>query len=189
MISVNALRQGVVFKDGGRFYQVLTFRRHKMARGKGVIKVEVRDLESGSVRELTFKSGATVEEVEAHCFALEFVYHDERRHQVVLSNPETKERFRVEDSRFLNEEAINYLSGGTQVTVTEVGGEILSVEIPSVVRLRVKTAPPGEKGDTAGSASKVVELETGLKVSVPLFVQSGDLIEINTKSGKYKGRV
>ena len=89
----------------------------------------------------------------------------------------------------MNHEDLRCLRDGTRVMVTEVEGEIVSVEIPPTVELKVTMAPPGDKGDTAGNASKKVELETGRKVDVPLFVEKGDVVELNTRTGEYRGRV
>lgn len=187
-ISVNELRQGVVFLQDGKYYEVESFGRHKMARGKGVVKVGAYDLETGNLRELTFKSGESVKEVEAQKYNLEFVYYDERKNQIILHQPETGQRLKPE-AGIINPDKIKYLSEGAKVVVTEVQGKIVDIQIPPTVELKVTMAPPGDKGDTAGSATKEVTLETGLKIKTPLFIKKGDLIKVNTESGEYRGRV
>ncbi len=193
-ISVNDLRQGVVFREHGKLYEVLEFSRHKKARGRGIVNVRVRDLETGNVRELTFKSSNSVEELIARKHNLRFVYYDKREDLVVVQGDVqaglgAKSHRQKIASSIVGQDSLKYLSEGTELVVTEVDDRIVTMELPPTVNLSVTSAPPADKGDTATGGSKPVEVETGAKINVPLFIRAGDVVRVNTRNGQYVGRL
>lgn len=193
MISVNDLRQGVLFNHEEKVYQVLEFERHKQARSKGVVNVRVRDVESGGVRELTFNSAAVVEEADAVTVQLEFIFFDARKNKVVFSDPGSKRRIELDQSS-LSEGQLGYLVAGVKVSALLssddiANAKIYSITLPNVVDLKVVDAPPAERGNTASGGGKPVKLETGLTVTTPFFIENGDVIRVNTVSGTYIERV
>lgn len=187
-IAAQSLRNGTLFSDSGKIYCVINFHHHKMGRGKAVIRVKVKDIESGGVRELTFNNNSTVEEVDIVKKNMEFVYRDERKGVLVFSDPESKSRLTLETSSA--EGMIEYLvSGVTVQAMVNEQGEIITFELPNVVNLEVEETGPSDKGDTAGAARKPATMTTGLVVQVPMFISVGDVVKVNTQSGEYKERV
>ncbi|NTV30878.1 hypothetical protein HGA91_02770 [candidate division WWE3 bacterium] len=193
MLSVNDLRQGVLFKHEEKVYQVLEFQRHKQARSKGVVNVKVKDVEFGGVREITFNSAAVVEEADAASVSLDFIFNDTRKGKVVFSEPSSKKRLEI-DSSTLGEEQLGYLVSGVKVSALLssddiANAKIYSISLPNVVDLKVVDAPPAERGNTASGGGKPVKLETGITITTPFFIENGDVIRVNTVSGTYIERV
>lgn len=188
-IAAQDLRSGTLFQESGRTYQVLEYHHHKMGRGKAVIKVKVRDVETGNVREITFNNNSSVSEVDAQRQNVEFVYMNERKGEVTFSDPNTKERIIVSLEK-IGEGTVRYLTEGTTIqALIRANGEILTIELPMTVDLKVVETGPSDKGDTQGSARKPAKLESGLTVQVPMFIKIGDVVRVNTQSGEYKERV
>lgn len=189
-IPVNDLEKGSIFRDQGHLYLVLGYEHKNIARGKADIKVKVRDLETGTHQEVGFKSGQSVEEIPCHRENMDFVYFDERREQLVLSQPETQERFKL-PADIIPEEKRQYLSEGSslQVLIREDTGKIIDAEIPITVELKVKMTPPSDKGDTVSGGKKRATLNTGAVVQVPMFIEIGDTIKVNTEREEYMERV
>lgn len=190
MIDVNDLRQNVIFTYEGSLYQVLEFRRHKMARQKGMVNVKVRNIETSNVQEFSFRSGDSVEEADVLRTQLEFIYYDDRKSQIVLSDPETKKRLTV-DADIMTEDQIGYLREGVAffALMAESGDTVYSIELPNTVDLTVTQAPPAEKGNTASGGTKPVTVETGKVINTPFFIKNGDVIKVNTQTGEYVERV
>ncbi|MCA9391702.1 hypothetical protein KC614_00670 [candidate division WWE3 bacterium] len=193
MIAVNDLRQGTLFNMDGNIYQVIDFKRHKMARAKAVVNVKVRDIQTSGIRELTFKSSDSVAEADVKTSTLEFVYADERKGKIVLSEPQTKRRYEVGlDS--IGENDRLYLKSGTEIVaytgINDAGElQIYTVSLPNTVDLEVTQAPPNDKGDTASGGTKPVVCETGVVVNTPFFIKDGDVVRVNTQTGSYVERV
>ncbi len=190
---VNDLRQGAIFEQDGELYQVADFRRHKMARAKAVVNIKARNIKTNSVREFTFKSTASVGDADVVTQSLSFIYYDNRKGELVLSDPETKKRLTV-SANVLSENEIAFLSEGALIIALTNGRsgnelEIYSVSLPKTVDLKVVQAPPAEKGNTSSGGTKSVETESGLMVNTPFFIKNGDVIRVNTQSGEYIERV
>ena len=193
MISVNDLRQGVLFNYEGRVYQVLEFQRHKQARAKGVVNVKGRDVETAGVREITFNSAASVEEADAVSKQLDFVFFDARKNKLIFSEPESKKRLEL-DQGSLDAKQVGFLVSGIKITALMSSDDlssakIYSITIPTTVELEVVEAPPSDKGDTASGGTKPVKVSTGITVNTPFFIKVGDKIKVNTQSGEYLERV
>jgi elongation factor P len=189
-LSVQNLRSGTIFREDGRTYAVVSYHHHKMGRGKAIIRVKVRDIENGGTRELTFNNNSTVDEVDIRRKNLEFVYSDHRKQEVIFSEPESKKRITLSKD-IVGDEQTAYLTSGTRVQamIDEASGDIMAIELPMTVNLKVEETGPSEKGDTAGAARKPAKLETGLIIQVPMFIKNGDMLKVNTQSGEYKERV
>ena len=190
MIPITNLRAGAIFENEDKLYRVVKYEHQKIGRGKATIKIFCRDIKSGQTREFNFSSGSKVEEVEVFKKTMEFVYFDERQGNVVLSDPETKKRIEI-DLDIVGEENLKYLKQGQGVlalTLVE-SDEIVGVEIPITVELKVTETTAVEKGDTAGSARKPATLESGAVISVPMFIKVGDIVKVNTETEEYVERV
>lgn len=190
MLSVNDLHKGILFEFEDEIYQVLEYQHIKLARGKATIKVKVRNLKTGASRELSFSSGNTVEEVGIVKKNFKFVYLDQRRHKVILAGLDSGKRVEV-GQEVVGEKNLGYLREGelVQAISLEDSGEIINLEIPITVELKVTQTGPSEKGDSAGAVTKPATLETGLVIQVPMFIKNGDVIKVNTQRREYVERV
>ncbi len=185
MIDVNELRSGVTFELDGNLYKVLEYSHHKPGRGKATIRTKIRDLRSGAVMEKSFQSSDRVQDIRLDHRMVQFLYQDGDLYYFM--DTETYEQPAVTVT--LLDDAVNYLTEGLEVKLTFYQGETLDIEMPTTVDLLVEEAEVAVKGDTATGANKIVTTQTGLKVQVPLFVESGDTIRVDTRSGNYVTRV
>lgn len=185
MIDVNELRKGVTFELDQHLYQVLEYSHNKPGRGNASIRTRVRDLRSGVVLEKTFQSGDRVQDIRLDHHQVQFLYADENFFHFMDS--ETFEQSQI--PRTLIGDSSGFVKEGLEVKLTTYNGEPINVDLPASVDLRVTEAEVAVKGDTATGATKLVTTETGLKVSVPLFVNAGDIIRVDTRTGNYLTRV
>lgn len=185
MIDVNDLRKGVTFELDGSLFKVLEYSHHKPGRGNATIRTKIRDLRTGTVIEKTFTSGDRVRDVRLEYHQVQYLYNDgDLFHFMDL---ETYEQPVL--NRSMLGEAVDYLTDSLEVKLTYYGTEPLDVELPTAVDMQVVEAEMAVKGDTATGATKTVVTETGLKVQVPLFVDTGNKIRVDTRSGAYLTRV
>jgi elongation factor P len=182
--DVNELRNGVTFELDGNIYRVIEYSHHKPGRGKATIKTKVRDLRSGATLEKSFTSGDKVQDIRLDYRTAQFLYQEGDFYHFM--DTETYEQ-PVLSAAVLGD-ATQYMIDGLEVKLTFYGQESLDVELPTTVDLKVTEAEMAVKGDTATGANKLVTTETGLKVQVPLFVEQGDTIRVDTRSGVYVTR-
>jgi elongation factor P len=184
MIDVNQLRRGTSFTHDGNLYKVTEYQHNKPGRGKATIRVNVRDLRSGANLELTFSSGDRVEDVRLEKRQVQYLYDDGAFY--VFMDTSTYEQSQVphnvmgSDARFLKE--------NLEMELLFHDNEILDYNLPPNVDLEVVDTELAVAGDTATGATKEVITETGLKVRTPLFVQVGDRVRVDTRSGGYVTR-
>jgi len=181
VIDVNELRNGVTFELDSRLYKVLEYSHHKPGRGKATIRVRIRDLESGSILDKSFNSGDRVQDIRLDYRVAQFLY----REGDIFHFMDVESYEQPELTEEVLGDAVNYITEGQQVKLTFHEGKPLDIELPTSVDLRITEAEMAVKGDTATGANKMVTTETGLKVQVPLFVESGDVIRVDTRSGTY----
>jgi elongation factor P len=185
MIDVNELRKGVTFELDGELYKVLDYQHHKPGRGKAIIRTTIRNLRTGAIVEKRFISGDRVQDIRLDHQAVQYLYNDGDLYYFM----DTKTYEQPSLSAEILGEAVNYLTDGLILELSTYEGEPIDIELPVTVELEVVEAPPGFAGDTATGATKEITLETGLKVQVPLFVEKGDHIRIDTRTGEYLTRV
>lgn len=185
MKDVNELRNGVTFELDGNIYRVIEYGHHKPGRGKATIKTKVRDLRSGATLEKNFTSGDKVQDIRLDYRTAQFLYQEGDFYHFM--DTETYEQ-PILNAAILGD-ATQYMIDGLEVKLTFYNQESLDVELPTTVDLKVTEAEMAVKGDTATGANKLVTTETGLKVQVPLFVEQGDTIRVDTRSGVYVTRV
>ncbi len=185
MIDVNQLRRGTAFLHGGQMFKVTEYSHHKPGRGKATIRVNVRNVRTGANLQLTFNSGDRVEDIRLDKRAVQYLYDDGQFY--VFMDTETYEQPQVahsmlgDDSRWLKENM------GLELLFYE--REVIDYKIPLNVELEVLEAEHAVAGDTATGATKVVTTETGVKVRTPLFVEVGDVIRVDTRTGEYVTRI
>lgn len=185
MLSINDIKLGTVITHQGQPYQAIYTQHIKVARGGANLKTKLRNLITGQNLELTFSGGDKIEEADLQRAKANFLYSDGNSFHFM--DNESYEQFS------LNKEAIGaqteFLKEGLTVDVLIYENQPVSVKIPIKVELKVAQSPPGIKGDTAGSAAKLVTLETGKEIKAPLFINQGDVIKVNTETGEYVERV
>jgi elongation factor P len=186
MLSYFDLRKGVKFILDGQPYEVLEFQQIGKAQDVVVARTKIKNLITGKIIERNFHQDDTFEEAEIEKVKIKFIYSRKGRYYFCeAENP--RNRFDLEEERigpgakFLKENLI--LEG------LKFKGKIINVSLPIKVQLKVIEAPPGVKGERAQAGTKQVTLETGAKISVPLFIEQGDEIEVNTETGEYVRRV
>ena len=185
MIDVNELRKGVTFTMDDELYRVIDYQHNKPGRGKAIIRTRLRNLRSGSTIDKTFTSGDRVQDIRLDHQTVQYLYRDDRFYYFM--DVETFEQFPLPGN--VLEDAELYLVENMQIELSSYEGEPLDVELPITVDLEVAEAQPGFAGDTAQGATKEVTLETGLKINVPLFIEQGDVLRIDTRDGRYVTRV
>jgi elongation factor P len=185
MIDVNELRKGVTFTMDGQLYKVIDYQHHKPGRGKAVIRTKLRNLRSGGTIDKNFTSGDRVQDIRLDHQTVQYLYSDSEF--FYFMDTDTYEQFPLPDA--VLEDAKPFLIENQELELSSFEGEALDVELPITVELRVVEAPPGFAGDTASGATKEVALETGFRLQVPLFIEEGDLLRIDTRDGRYITRV
>lgn len=185
MIDVNELRKGVTFELDGELYKVLDYQHHKPGRGKAVIRTTILNLRTGVSIDKNFISGDRVQDVRLDHHTVQYLYSDGDLYYFMDTDTYEQPSLSAE----VLGEAVDYLTDGLTLELSTYEGEPIDIELPITVELEVVEAPPGFAGDTATGATKEVTLETGLKVQVPLFVEKGDRIRVDTRTGEYLTRV
>ena len=185
MISSNDLKPGMTIQQDGEIFVVLEQSQNKTARSAMVVKAKVRNLRTGSNVELSWGGGDKI--TPAHIEKKEMQYLYDTDDALVFMDNETYEQLPL--NRELVEDAMQYVKENTSVDVKFFKGQAFSVEAPNFVELAITQTDPGIKGDTATGGTKPATLETGAVVNVPLFVNEGDVIRVDTRSGEYMSRV
>lgn len=185
MIDANDLRKGVTFQIDNEIFKVLDYNHHKPGRGLATIRIKAVNLRTGSNIEKTFSSSEKVENIRLDYHQAQYIYNDGQ--DFYFMDTETYEQPPI--SATIVGDAANYLTEEMQVKLTFFQGEVLDIELPTAVELKVTKADPAVKGDTATGVNKKVVTETGLEVSVPAFIEIDDVIKVDTRSGEYITRV
>jgi elongation factor P len=185
MISTGELRKGVVIELDGDLWQILDYHHIKMGRGSAQVRIKLRNVKKGSTVEKSFQAGDRWPRAQLDRRPVQFLYRD--GDDFHFMETETYEQFVLTAGQL--DDAVNYLKDGMTLDRTSYQGETLGVELPVTVDLAVTEAEPGFAGDTAQGARKLATLETGLVVQVPLFVNEGDTLRIDTRTGEYQTRV
>jgi elongation factor P len=185
MIDVNTLRKGVTFELDEALWKVTEYDHHKPGRGKASIRIKARNLRTGSLIDKTFNSGDRVQDIRLDYHTVQFLYTDGEAYNFMDLETYEQPALRGE----IIEEAIPYLKEGMEVKLTYYQNEPLDIELPTTVDLIVTEADVAIRGDRATGVTKRIVMETGLEVQVPAFVEVGDTIRIDTRSGAYVTRV
>jgi elongation factor P len=185
MIDVNELRRGVTFTMDGELYKVLEYQHHKPGRGKAIIRTTLRNLRSGATIQQNFTSGDRVEDIRVERRGVQYLYTDGDLYHFM--DTETYEQTAL--SAAVLGDQVRYLKEGMELVLSTYEDEPLDVELPTTVDMEVVEAEVAVAGDTATGTLKKVSLGTGLEVQVPLFVQQGDVIRVDTRTGEYVTRV
>ena len=184
MVTAGDFRNGVTFEMDGKVYQIIEFQHVKPGKGAAFVRTKIRDVIAGSVVEKTFSPTDKYENAYVERKDMQYLYNDGELYYFM--DLESYEQLPLEESklgdnfRFVKEEML--------CKIISYKGNVFGVEPPMFVELEVTDTEPGFKGDTATGATKPAIVETGAQVSVPLFVNQGDKIKIDTRTGEYLSR-
>lgn len=184
MLNFNEIKTGRVIKVNGEPFIIIKTDHHKMGRGGAVLKVKCRNLINGNILEKTFQGAEKAEEAETETKKANFMYKD--KDEANFMDNTSYEQFSLPLEE-IGEPAM-FLKDGIDVDVLYFEGRPVSVSLPIKMDFKVVSAPPSVKGNSAGNVNKLVEIETGAQISVPLFINEGDVIRINTDTGEYVER-
>ena len=181
MIDAGELRKGAAIELDGEVYQVLEYQHVKMQQRQPVVKLKLRSVRSGNVNERNFQSGDKVAPVFLEHRAVQYLYKDGDLYYFM--DNESYEQIMLTSTQ-IGEDA-NYLKDGLVLEILTCKGYSIATELPIVVELEVTETEPGFKGDRATAGTKAAKLETGVGIQVPLFINTGDVIRVNTRTGEY----
>jgi elongation factor P len=185
MIDAGELRKGVVIELGGEIYQVLEYQHSKMQQRQPVVKLKLRGVRTGNFVERNFQSGDKVAAVFLEHRPVQYLYSD--GHLYNFMDNETYEQIVLTAAQVGDD--TKYLKEGLELEILTCKGATVAIELPASVELRVTETDPGFKGDRATAGTKPAKLETGVTIQVPLFINTGDIIKINTRTGAYSEKV
>ena len=184
LINVNDIKNGITFVLDGEIFTVLEFSHVKPGKGAAFVKMKVKNLRSGSNTEKSFNSGTKLEKAMIEKKPMQFLYTSGDSYNFM--NMETYEQIDLTATQ-LGEDA-KFLKEGLNVDLSFYQGELLGVMLPDKVELKVVHTEPAVKGNTTNNATKDAELESGLVIRVPLFVEENDVVIVSTSTGKYDSR-
>ena len=185
MIDTGDIKKGVIIELDGQLMKVLDWSHIKMARGSAQVRMKLQNVRRGDIVERTFQAGTRWPRARVDQRKVMYLYSDGDSYHFM--DNETYDQFAI-GGRMLGDDA-KYLKENTEVVVSMYEGEVLGVDLPVTVDLVVTETEPGFAGDTATGARKAATVETGLVVQVPLFVEAGDTLRIDTRNGEYVTRV
>lgn len=185
MADTSNFRTGYTIRHKDGIWTIVEFQHVKPGKGGAFVRSKLKNIENGKVVEHTFRAGEKVEEVRLEKRSYQYLYPDGEFY--VFMNMETYEQIQLHKDS-LGDVPL-YIKESDMCSILLLEGKPLSVEAPLTVELAVKQTDPGVRGDTAQGGSKPATMETGLVVQVPLFIEEGEILKIDSRTGKYLGRV
>lgn len=185
MADTSDFRNGLIIKFKNDLYTIVEFQHVKPGKGGAFVRTTLKNLRTGRVLDNTFRSGERIEIVRVERKKFQYLYR--KGDFLVCMDKETYEQINVPFE--LIGDGVDYLKESEEIEILFNKDEIISVEIPIFVYLKVTQTEPGFRGDTATGASKPAELETGVSINVPLFINEGDVLKVDTRTGEYVERV
>jgi len=187
MISSNNLNKGQTIAYNDKIWRVLDYQHVKPGKGQAFVRSKLKNLRTGANQDITFRSDEKLETVYIDTRSMQYLYRNETNDQHVFMDTETYEQVGIPEEQI--EEELQFIKENMEVDIVFYENEILGVQLPAKVNLEVAKTDPGIRGDTQSGGSKPATLETGAVVTVPLFINRGDILEINTEDGSYSSRV
>ncbi|MUV39667.1 Elongation factor P [Lentibacillus sp. JNUCC-1] len=184
MISVNDFKTGLTIEYDGNIWQVIEFQHVKPGKGAAFVRSKLRNLRNGNIQEKTFRAGEKVGKAHIEHRKMQYLYASGDMH--AFMDTTTFEQLEIPATQI--EHQLHFIKANMEVSVMTYEGEVLGVDLPKNVELEVVETDPGLKGDTVSGGSKPATLETGHVVQVPLFINTGDTVVVNTSDGKYMSR-
>ena len=184
MISAGDFRNGVTIEFEGNIYQIIEFQHVKPGKGAAFVRCKIKNIKTGGVVERTFRPSEKVPKAHIERKDMQYLYSDGELFHFMDVN--TYDQIAVNGSTV--GDSLKYVKENEMVKVASHQGQVFAIEPPLSVELQIVESEPGIKGDTAQGATKPAILETGAKVMVPLFIEQGEVIRIDTRTGEYTGR-
>jgi elongation factor P len=184
MISTNDFKTGLTIEYEGNIYQIIELQHVKPGKGSAFVRTRLRNLRTKSVIDKTFNAGVNINTAQIEKSQMQYLYVSGNTH--VFMNNDTYEQLEIDQT--LIESELNYLTEGMTVSIITFEHELLGVELPDKVVLEIVETAGSAKGNTASNAQKEALTNTGLKLLVPLFVETGEKIWVSTSTGKYDSR-
>ena len=184
MISAGDFRNGVTIELEGNIYQIIEFQHVKPGKGAAFVRTKLKNIVSGGVVEKTFRPTEKCPQAHIERADMQYLYSDDMYH---FMNVETYDQIDMTADQV--GDSLKFVKENEMVKMLSHGGEVFAIEPPLFVELEVTETEPGFKGDTATGATKPATVETGATVYVPLFVETDDVIKIDTRTGEYLSRV
>ena len=184
MISAGDFRNGVTFEYDGSVYQIIEFQHVKPGKGAAFVRTKIKNVISGGVVEKTFSPTDKMPKAHIERKDMEYLYND--GDLFYFMDPETYEQIPVSQDQL--GDALKFVKENMQVKILSFKGNIFGIEPPNFVELAITETEPGFAGNTATNATKPATLETGAEIRVPLFINEGDLLRIDTRTGEYMER-
>ena len=181
MISSNDFRPGVTIEIDNQVWQVVDFQHVKPGKGAAFVRAKIKNLQTGAVIERTFNAGEKLPKAQVDRRPMQYLYADGDSFNFM--DTETYDQVMLTKDQLT--EALNFLKENMEIPVLFFNGTIIGVELPNSVDLTVVETDPGIRGDTATGGTKPAKLETGYVVKVPMFINEGDVLRIDTRSGAY----
>ena len=185
MISTNDFHTGLTIDLDGEVYTVVEFLHVKPGKGAAFVRSKLKNLRSGAVTENTFRAGEKVPRAILERKEMEYLYNTGEEY--IFMDTESYEQISLDREKLGDN--LNYLTENMRFDILLYKDDIIGIELPNFVELKVAETDPGFKGDTAAGGNKPAKLETGLVVQVPLFINEGDILKIDTRTGAYLERV
>jgi len=184
MFSTKDFRTGLKIEQDGKPWEIVEFQHFKPGKGGAMVRTKLKNMLTGQVVDKTYRSGEKVGKPDISVQDMQFVYREGT--DLVMMNLESYEQLYVPEEKLAGK--IGYVKEGDTVKTLLYNGEPIDLDLPASVILQVTETEPGVQGDRVSGATKPSVLETGIKANVPLFINQGDLVKIDTRSGEYLGR-
>lgn len=184
MINVNDLKNGLTIKYDNNIFSVIEFQHVKPGKGSAFVRTKLKNLRTGAVIDKTFNTGIKVERAQINKEKMQYLYSD--GDNFVFMNTSSYEQFELNISKIKYEK--NFIKEGNEVDLIFYEKELIGINLPDKVELKIIKTEPAVKGNTTSNALKKAILETGYSVMVPLFISEGEIIIVSTESGKYTSR-
>ena len=184
MINAQDIKIGTAIRMDGKLYFCIDFLHVKPGKGAAFVRAKIKNLETGAVVERTWNAGEKVQDGHVDRRQMQYLYENEGMY--CFMDNETYEQIELNKENL--GDAVHFLKEEMNVSVMMFKGKVIGIDLPAAVELKVVETDPGVRGDTATGGSKPAKLETGYVVKVPLFINEGEVLQIDTRTGQYIGR-
>ena len=185
MANTSNFKNGLIINHKNNLWKIVEFLHVKPGKGSAFVRSKLKNIRTGQVVEETFRAGEKIETVRVEARNYNYLYSENSNY--IFMDEETFEQVSLSESQV--EDVLDFLLENTVTTIAFIGDEPIEVRIPQHMNMTIKTTDPGERGNTAQGGSKPATLETDLTIQVPLFIQVGDVIRVDTKDKRYIERV
>ena len=185
MISTGELKKGVIIEMDNQLYSILEYQHQKIGRGSAQVRMRIKNIRTGSISDTTVQAGTKFPRVRLEQRTMQYLYAEDQNYYFMDQENYEQIGFSAQQLG----DTVNYLKDGMTITVSFYESEPVDVEPPINVELQIVETDPGFRGDTASGGTKPARTETGLVVQVPLFVNQGETIRVDTRTGAYLERV